>query len=549
MKRETAKKCLWILVAVVLAASIDTTAAERAPRDKVKITISRETTYIDGPVNPDGTINYVAALNAFLSKGVTRDNNAAVVLLQALGSGFSETPKPVATRLGRVTTRLEMPPLPEEGDYFVRLDQYVQEEAEPAAEQPDWERIQERVEQCRKQLGQATKAPWSAEQYPVIAAWLRANEKPLAMVVTATKLPRYYAPLISDSDPPLVFDMFFPLLHSPRQAALALAARAMVQLAAGDIDKARVDLLAVHRLARLVGQEGTVIHRLIGAAMETAACHGDYALAGSGRLSARQLKAHLADLQALPPLRPMWEAVDRAERFYVLDAVMICARTGVAKAMRQLADFGVSSELPEVDDVPVDWDVILRTFNSWYTRAVTAQRKPNANQRQAADRAMVREMEELSQWRENRFGQEMKDLLAGDPVQGDKRLARISQTVGKALLVLFASQLGRATEIHEEIVMRGELAELALALAAHRSEHGVYPAQLADLAPAYVKTVPNDRFSDEPLRYAPTAGGRAAYVLYSVGKNLKDDGGKRVEAGEHVGDAGEHADDIVVNVR
>ena len=31
---------------------------------KVKITISRETTVISGPVNPDGTINYMAALEA-----------------------------------------------------------------------------------------------------------------------------------------------------------------------------------------------------------------------------------------------------------------------------------------------------------------------------------------------------------------------------------------------------------------------------------------------------------------------------------------------------
>ncbi|MCK4626409.1 MAG: hypothetical protein KAV00_13910, partial [Phycisphaerae bacterium] len=41
---------------------------------KVKITISRKTTYILGPINADGTVNYVAAINKMCSKGVTPKN-------------------------------------------------------------------------------------------------------------------------------------------------------------------------------------------------------------------------------------------------------------------------------------------------------------------------------------------------------------------------------------------------------------------------------------------------------------------------------------------
>jgi hypothetical protein len=47
--------------------------------------IARGTTFLTGPVNPDGTINYTAALNAMLSEGVTSQNNAAIELLQVLG--------------------------------------------------------------------------------------------------------------------------------------------------------------------------------------------------------------------------------------------------------------------------------------------------------------------------------------------------------------------------------------------------------------------------------------------------------------------------------
>jgi hypothetical protein len=67
---------------------------------------------------------------------------------------------------------------------------------------------------------------------------------------------------------------------------------------------------------------------------------------------------------------------------------------------------------------------------------------------------------------------------------------------------------------------------IAFALAAFRAEHGRYPAKLDDLAPKYLPTVPNDLFADKPLIYRSSEHG---YLLYSVGPNGKDDGGKTCE--------------------
>lgn len=52
---------------------------------KTQLEIGRETTYITGPLNDDGTVNYVAYLNARYGKGVTPENNAAVILARAIG--------------------------------------------------------------------------------------------------------------------------------------------------------------------------------------------------------------------------------------------------------------------------------------------------------------------------------------------------------------------------------------------------------------------------------------------------------------------------------
>jgi hypothetical protein len=62
-----------------------------------------------------------------------------------------------------------------------------------------------------------------------------------------------------------------------------------------------------------------------------------------------------------------------------------------------------------------------------------------------------------------------------------------------------------------------------LALAEYRSKHGAYPKELAALVPEVLKELPVDPFSEKPLVYRLTDKG---YVLYSVGPNGVDDGGK-----------------------
>jgi hypothetical protein len=63
-----------------------------------------------------------------------------------------------------------------------------------------------------------------------------------------------------------------------------------------------------------------------------------------------------------------------------------------------------------------------------------------------------------------------------------------------------------------------------LALAQYAADHGEPPSQLTGLVPDYLPDVPNDPFSGQPLVYRTEPPG---YVLYSVGQNCLDDGGRR----------------------
>ena len=69
-------------------------------------------------------------------------------------------------------------------------------------------------------------------------------------------------------------------------------------------------------------------------------------------------------------------------------------------------------------------------------------------------------------------------------------------------------------------------ARIACALERYRLAHGVYPESLDALAPACIDEFPHDIMNGQPYHYQLRPDG--TYLLYSVGWNQTDDGGKVV---------------------
>ncbi|MCK4601900.1 MAG: hypothetical protein KAU28_05510, partial [Phycisphaerae bacterium] len=275
MAGKKTNRIVLIVIAVVLAA-IGLRVwqvfflPDSAGRPGQLFTISEETTRISGPLNDDGTINYVAAQNEYYGKGVTGENNAAILLIQAFGPEFL----PDETR-GKVLSQLEITDLPEKGEYLLLLDDFVKAKTDK----------EDAALQLEEDLEKAMKAAWSRSDYPVLSEWLKANDKPLEMVLAATNRPRFFMPLVSKYDPPMVLDVQIPNLRRIRQAGKAIVARAMLKVDSGDIEGAMSDLMAVHRLARLTSQGPTLIERLVGISLEAIATSGNSAIAAGGKLT------------------------------------------------------------------------------------------------------------------------------------------------------------------------------------------------------------------------------------------------------------------------
>jgi len=101
------------------------------------------------------------------------------------------------------------------------------------------------------------------------------------------------------------------------------------------------------------------------------------------------------------------------------------------------------------------------------------------------------------------------------------------------MLVPALEKAARKTAIAQAYV---NLARVAIALERYRLANGSYPENLEVLAPKFIGQLPHDVINGQPLKYRRNADG--SFLLYSVGWNETDDGGKVVRKTSKDGKAG-----------
>ncbi len=77
-------------------------------------------------------------------------------------------------------------------------------------------------------------------------------------------------------------------------------------------------------------------------------------------------------------------------------------------------------------------------------------------------------------------------------------------------------------------------AQIVCALERYRLAHGEYPEKLDALVPQFIEKLPHDIIGGGPLIYRPTSNGK--FLLYSIGWNETDDGGKESPSSPNGGD-------------
>jgi hypothetical protein len=499
------RRILKVLMGVLLFAAVAFIYA--AWPGSSTFTVGPETTYVTGPLDRHGYIDYVAALNERLSKGITPENNAIVLIWKALG------PHPEgATMPAEYFKWLGFEP-PEEGEYLVTLENHLKHDLGVEAGRARTE--------FYDRLQQSSKRPWTIEMEPELAGYLRRNENGLARLTEATKMRSYYNPLVpnrTEDWSPGFLRSLLSNVQKCREWALALVSRAMLRLGEHEVNEAWLDLLAAHRLGRLVAQGSTLMDLLVGIALDQIASNAEIVfLDHAGTLSSKQTMAYLDELQKLPPMPTVADKMDLGERFIVLDLLMNFARQGTP-FLQSLTESG---NVPQTNrgfrsrlfTYSVDLDPALRNANRWYDRCAACARIKDRSTRQLEIAAITSELTDLKM-------EVSHTLLIERTLFGPKKRGEM---IGNILIGLMLPIFHKLQDSADRFEQWQRNLHLAFALAAYQRDNGRYPAKLDELAPKYLTKIPDDLFSGKPLIYGLEDKG---YLLYSVGPNGIDEDGR-----------------------
>jgi hypothetical protein len=490
-------------------------AQEKPEKTKTKkgkgtFTIGKETTFVTGPLDKDGYIDYAAALNDRLRQGVTPDNNANVLIWKALGPN----PEGVTVPEG-FFQHLGMQKPPKEGEYFIGLSHYAKEhlKLEPGAA------IDEDLKRCLQRT-------WTPKDYPNLASWLKANEKPLALLLEATKRTHSYSPILppkTDLRPSGLSAAPLPGVQKCREIANALVARALLRAGQGQT-AAWQDLLACHRLARLAGHGHTPIEGLVAVAIDGIASKADLVFLDHTQPNAKEIETYLRDLRSLPDLFDVADKVDLSSRLLFLEMVMMVDRHGL-KYLEAMASRPPEKASSFADRIRysladhaldnMDWNPALQNANRLYDRLVTTLREKDRSKREMELDQFEAELNAIKK----RAGGDLGAVLLGENKQKGKVVSEVLISLLVPAVHKVQNAADRASQIENNVL-------LAFALARYQRDQGSYPKELAMLTPKYLKEIPQDLFSGKALAYRPQENG---YFLYSVGVNGKDEQGRGYE--------------------
>ena len=470
-------------------------------------TIGRETTIVDGPVNADGTIDYVAAINELLSKSVTAENNAAIPLIEAADSARLDSVKNALQALGIPSGKSE--------SALQSLSSIAQQQEPPPTD-----------DALDAMENSASKTPWKKGEFPLMEKWLDKNAKSLSLVEEACKRPRFFVPWVSKEKPPSA-NGAIPLPSFVRDAAEPLLTRAMRRAGDGDLDGALDDLSRIRTLARLSEQEHTRPSYLIAEAIELTALGGYRSLTLTDNLTNDQLTKLHQSLLAMPPLPEPDDTTDLVEQMICLDGIMQIIR-GQGRSLVSEMGGDAGDKSINMGDLPhADWDVmmkeVVRIGGQWdrvrklplRERLQYAQYTADWAAKAQAPTFNITVMPVFSSAAQPSGKEAVESFLKQRP--NETRQA-YSQRIGR-WIVEGPAWMDKASVLIDVLPgLQWGMAVTAISLRQYRLAHGEYPQALKELGEPVLKDV----YSGKDISYRR---GGEGFVLWSVGMNQNDTSG------------------------
>ncbi len=493
--------------------------------------IGPETTVISEPLNADGTPNYVAALDAMMAEGITAENNSGPLLLRVCGFDY-DIPEELLQRVGLTQadlgdgkgmliswqtwlTKNMAKPAEYEYEELALTDTLPQE---PYTD-TDWYTMS--LDAAIEMLLER------GQKHPQLEAWVEANQPSLELLYEASLRERFYLPMLTVRNQPLVVEMT-EIFNAGNlfDSLRLLQIRALLQLHNdGDLSAAWQDVMTMHRLARSHANPGFgLISQLRAEHMSSSASDVAMHLTTRAEMTTkaqippqegRRLLSQLMELKDVSARDPL---INIFERYMMLDTIIVSHRE---KRFVSVPNKGYSDSA-ELKLPPFNVNYILRKVNALHDRVQAIQEIPEYQKRLQESQYLYNEMEH--NYHSRRAKARMGSFYR---LGGALTMNLLSDLLSTPMIAQFAICLEPVVESSMRARVKHDLSIVALALSIHKAEQGQYPEKLDELVPGILPELPLDGFADKPLTYRRTDEG---YLLYSVGPNMTDDGGVTAES-------------------
>ena len=318
---------------------------------------------------------------------------------------------------------------------------------------------------------------------------LASNREALAGWDAAVKLPDLQVPEV------VTFNDLLPYLADWKRLAMLAEVRENVLLHNGQ-DKEALDLIVKHvQLGqRMQNSHGVLIVYFVGTAVQAMGLNQMQHWAGKTHLNSDQLKGYILQLKPQPG--------EAGEAFANAIRVEYQMEIGTMAAMRK----GTMTNSEDGGYYPgraFVWPI----FSFSQTKSLFAQgalRLVNAAPHHYCDANMA--------------GMESRPGLASMFLSGN--------AAGQIFYYMLMPALANSPARKSQADVSLQATRTILALRAYQLTHGQLPTDLNALVPEFLEAVPIDDFDGQPLRYSAEKR-----MVYSVGKNLKDDGGNDRNSG------------------
>lgn len=531
----------WLTVTVlqclggIVLPSVLAAAEKRVEPVKPVITPAPATTHVTAPLDAEGYVDFLAALNQHLGRGVMPSENAAIPILEAIGvaDGNLEVTNILRKELG-------MPPWqPGMMQMFMTRDLIKERTARFSDNGVVTDSIsyQAEIQRINDQQGRASERPWKEADFPEMAEVLKQNAASMKVLAEGVERPKYYRPMVKRDPQETLIAVMLPDIQVSREFARQFSMRAMLHLGHDRVEEAKADLLTMHRHAAHISHGATLIEGLVGVAIDTIATVADNRWAAHPQVTPVQIAAYRQQLMTLPTVSNFAEQLDVCERFAGLDVTQAIARgrlttTSVMNEQLNTEESGVQLRperfLEGLIGLSVDWTVAMQTLNRQYDEmaAMSKNTDPRSSDRglMAIDAQLrVQKAESAS------FKGVVSNVLGGNKGRGKNMGNTLGQLLVPAVVQVF--------EAENRVRMRRLTLITGFAILEYRAANGTCPASLKDLVPEYLPVEPQDVYTGETLKY--TTDG-TNFKVYAIGKNRQDDGGKTFSSAGTWDDVGFH---------